>query len=265
MHRRKGLTVTELLVVIAIIAVLLALLLPAVQGVREAAQRLRSVNNLKQIALAAHAFAADHDGALPTDTKYANSVWVYRMGWLLPYLERPSAAAHVPTYISPADPTVTAINVSNGLSSYAANWQVFKAKRPDLVSTFADGTANTILFAEHYAVCNTVLFFWSVEPFTLPLGPVFADGVYPVTSGSPRMTASSRPGATFQVRPCPLPDAECGARQPCNPKMAQTPHAEGMLVALADGSVRTIAPSISEATFWAAVTPAAGDVLGSDW
>jgi len=38
-----------------------------------------------------------------------------------------------------------------------------------------------------------------------------------------------------------------------------------MLVALADGSVRTIAPSISAVTFWAAVTPAGGEMLGADW
>ena len=45
----------------------------------------------------------------------------------------------------------------------------------------------------------------------------------------------------------------------------QTPHRIGMLVALVDGSVRQIAPGISPTTFWAAVTPAGGEVLGSDW
>jgi hypothetical protein len=38
-----------------------------------------------------------------------------------------------------------------------------------------------------------------------------------------------------------------------------------MLVALADGSVRTLAPSMSEYTYWAAVTPAGGETLGTDW
>jgi prepilin-type N-terminal cleavage/methylation domain-containing protein/prepilin-type processing-associated H-X9-DG protein len=52
--RRRGFTLIELLVVIAIIAVLIALLLPAVQAAREAARRAQCVNNLKQIALAAH-------------------------------------------------------------------------------------------------------------------------------------------------------------------------------------------------------------------
>src|SRR5260221_8935668 len=79
---------------------------------------------------------------------------------------------------------------------------------------------------------------------------------YPITSGTPSTSHSSVQGLTFQTRP---------SLKDCDPRIAQTPHSGGMLVALADGSVRTLATGMSETTFWAAVTPNGGEVLGTDW
>ena len=88
---RSGFTLIELLVVIAIIAVLIGLLLPAVQKVREAASRLTCQNNLKQIGLGIHNFY-DAQKYLPTSNRpQTNSTTSPRQGWfifLLPYVEQ---------------------------------------------------------------------------------------------------------------------------------------------------------------------------------
>ena len=87
-EKRVGFTLVELLVVMAIIAILIALLLPAVQMAREAANRVRCANNLKQQAIAVHNFATANDGEFPELARMTSVCCSSLQHTLLPFLER---------------------------------------------------------------------------------------------------------------------------------------------------------------------------------
>jgi prepilin-type N-terminal cleavage/methylation domain-containing protein/prepilin-type processing-associated H-X9-DG protein len=194
------------------------------------------------------------------------------------------------TYICPADPSVPSTRTYTdqffgyewGVTSYAGNFLVFGVVpnpvqfnfvisyqgTATIPASFQDGTSNTILFAERYAVCGSVtsplpgqacLWDWWL-PAASSTGAYLFGGLghhyfpyfgLPTSNGSP-----IGPASLFQVQP---PQSNCDASR------ASTPHAGGMQVALADGSVRTLTQGMSGTTWWAAVTPAGDEVLGPDW
>jgi prepilin-type N-terminal cleavage/methylation domain-containing protein len=277
---RRAVTLFEVLVVVAIIAVLLGLLLPAVFKMRENALRMQSANNIRQCCLAMHAFAATHDGNLPSmegDPASSNpkeSFWYA----LLPFLDncseaqmqQPGLYPYVKVFLSPADPTVHIVlrewNASTNIS-YGANAQAFQ-QVPNIDRAFADGTSNTLAIAERYAICEYPVC-WVM--YGSQSRVTFADGGqamnpglqdFPVTLGRPPVSNSAMavynkvdPAPTFQVAP---KVSECKFAWP------STPHRAGMLVGVVDGSVRTLSPSISPTIYWGAITPASGEVL-EDW
>jgi prepilin-type N-terminal cleavage/methylation domain-containing protein len=361
-HVPQAFTLIELLVVLAIIGILIALLLPAVQKVREAANRIRCSNNLRQIALAAHS-CQDAHGTLPPyhpsgispgtffSSPGNNGTVLY---FLLPFLEQEflfeggafstaqgtfhdvnvtlhssAAPTFPPTTLFAAQQSVTffqcasdptmppggTLQVSGnyapgsahfgnpltynyGSCSYGCNYLVFgniyagsnyySAANPDgfvifgtltgipgnlprIPATIPDGTSNTILFGEKFAVCQWFKGHNVTTP--LPGGNLWSGGGDPSAPESGfgvlefgDNTAQWAPaiametpwsdGTKFQVNPLPLQ---------CDVAYGQTGHTSGMVIALADGSTRTLAPSISALTWYALCTPDGGEITGVDF
>jgi prepilin-type N-terminal cleavage/methylation domain-containing protein len=268
---RCAYTLVELLVVVGILAVLIGLLLPVVQKARVAAARTATRNNLRQLAQSTQA-CNNALGRLPPMYGTVSGSTGTAHYFLLPHLGqdglfkgsngsvynenalagRPTYQVPVKAFQSPADPTAQdgtlGPDVPWGVSSYAANWTVFGGGKSGWDGGLTmqdvndlDGTAHTIAFATKMAKCNSWGgSLWGHGPWDWAYMPQFGHASNDVP----------------QVLPAP---------GQCDPARAQAFSPNGAQVAMFDGSVRDVGPAVSQATWWCAVRPNDGLILGNDW
>ena len=295
MRHRSAFTLIELLVVIAIIAVLIGLLLPAVQKVRETAMRMKSANNLKQLSLSVHNYEGVI-GKFPGNCEHLpNGLRVSAHWLLLPYLEQnglyessgTSDAAYEanaknipPMFLAPLDSSLpegflTVNGVDWGASNYAANHTVFGTpgngvnwtgfqnnsfdNRSRRLDNITDGASNTVMFGERYARCSSGGSLWAyrnTDPApTSPNYPGWARMAF-----FPANWTSNNMSTPYTA----VPPQNKPLVANCSPYNLQSFSSSGCQVSMCDGSVRSVQTSISSLVWFAAIWPDDGQSLG-DW
>jgi prepilin-type N-terminal cleavage/methylation domain-containing protein len=295
---RHGFTLIELLVVIAIIAILIGLLLPAVQKVRESAARSQCSNNMRQINIAIQNLNDTYGVLPPLDAPSATAVipsgkfagYNYTLqGFLLPFIEQqniftlmtPKGYAGgqymrvIKTFDCPSDPSSNngMCNTTNGganawaICNYVANAYVFAnvplgqsySGAAKIPATIPDGTSNTILFTEAYGTCGKTGSVTSAD------GTLWADS-----------NSVWRPGFNFLYGsnkgtiPTNYPLASLFQVQPnyinnCDINLPNSPHTSGIMTGLGDGSVKFVSQGISQQAWGLACDPRDGLPMPSDW
>jgi prepilin-type N-terminal cleavage/methylation domain-containing protein/prepilin-type processing-associated H-X9-DG protein len=171
MRRRNGFTLIELLVVISIILVIMALLLPAIQKVRAAADRMRCGNNMRQLAVACHNYHIDY-GQLPpgssvpyaqlNDDSNLDARMPFGPNWavfLLPYVEQDSLfiEANPGSYpgINPVPHVRKFSQMGTQLNGINNSWRSIRGKVVKIYQCPSDGDANRIPFNDPTLIAET--------------------------------------------------------------------------------------------------------------